>query len=528
MKEIISQFFIYSTLITGVISLILFIWYSIQKNSIQKKIDYLKKLEQDQLKLLNSGSEGEIRLLEKIKKIFESLNIDYLTNQSAGYKDAVMLYGNNTSHEIDLIVISSIGVFVFEAKDWQGLIKSNENSSLLTIIRKNEILERNDPSKLTLNKLHQLTSNLPTPVYSRSLTIFTNSKAEIDLTLPIYIKHINDLSEYFRNELIQAKKNNRKVLDIEEIKNIIFSRLDNDPRAKHFHMMRLTPSSNNKVGEYHKIDLQIYETKELIQLSQPFVKLLWKYSCFMLLVFISFFSFGTYYFTKSNPKEFNQIASNFENIDIKKNEIDNIKVGAYLTWRGITVGWWNDQIPLPEGVWKVVLREDGVINGPEPFNNEPLTTLILLNTDDVANLQMIKVSITPEFKSWNSAKISCEKSDITIINDRMNTTKDDSFQLCKEINAPENYSKTFESRPKFYTKFKQEQVPFLFERFKKSNPRLVTVGLKGGSRGNRQLNYLIAVSEKKNIADIDEWLNTNMKQIEKHYDGDEVYLTKLH
>lgn len=236
----------------GLLAIYLFV-RSKSENMQQKLLESQNK----QLKMLSSGSEGEVRLQNKLNHIFSSLKISYLTNQLAGYKDAVLIYDTNKSYEIDLILITNFGIYVIEAKDWFGSIEKNTNSNLLTVYQNNKLIERKDPSSTNLKKLNLLIENTTTPIHARALTVFTNLTTEIDLTLPTHIKHINDLTEYFRNENEIAKKTNRPTINIEELKKEIFVKLDSNDRAKHFHMMRLIPSADNNVGEYHILESNV-------------------------------------------------------------------------------------------------------------------------------------------------------------------------------------------------------------------------------------------------------------------------------
>ena len=72
-------------------------------------------------KILHSGKgkQGEDAVYRAVLSIFQSLNLQYVTNRELHCPHAILLPTGDDkySKEIDLLVVSEIGVFVIEVKD---------------------------------------------------------------------------------------------------------------------------------------------------------------------------------------------------------------------------------------------------------------------------------------------------------------------------------------------------------------------------------------------------------------------------
>lgn len=74
-------------------------------------------------KLTNGkGKAGENRLADVVYQTLNEIGVDFKTNQDVGIRDAVLLpQGSDPySKEIDLLLVTSYGIYLFEAKDWSG------------------------------------------------------------------------------------------------------------------------------------------------------------------------------------------------------------------------------------------------------------------------------------------------------------------------------------------------------------------------------------------------------------------------
>ena len=64
-------------------------------------------------------------------------------------------------------------------------------------------------------------------------------------------------------------------------------------------------------------------------------------------------------------------------------KLDDVKVGSTVTREGISFGW-GEHIPVPEGEWKVVMREEGELKGVGAFEHDPRVIVNLLNKNKEA------------------------------------------------------------------------------------------------------------------------------------------------
>ena len=207
-------------------------------------------------------------------------------------------------------------------------------------------------------------------------------------------------------------------------------------------------------------------------------------------------------------------------------KLDDVKVGSTVTREGISFGW-GEHLPVPEGEWEVVVREEGEIKGVGPFEHHPVVKITLLNKNNLSPLQIVKIITTISFKNRQSGNITCPESNAFWMSDRMGTSEGQNFQLCKAIYKPRTYMSVFEWDSKLYTKLKRDEIDFLSKRFQNKNPVITALLLRGGSNGSFSLHYLLGVDQNKNLSEIENWLTTNMKKIEDHYDGKKITFTEM-
>lgn len=244
-----------------------------------------KKAEIDSLRvenhqILNSGKgkQGEDAVHQAVLSIFQSLNIACMTNRELDCPQAILLPTGDDkySKEIDLLVVSEIGVFVIEVKDWRGLWASKENQPhLLTKISSNmsdqtPSNDRTAPLQKTQNKLKEILNRAKlTKLNAQALVVFTDTHGNVHAQLPPNYLHISELAYYFRQQaaaFFDAIENEAEGgYDIAYLAETILPCLDRSPDALHQHMMRLSPSSDS---------LQTYQNnhKRLVKLeNQPHV-----------------------------------------------------------------------------------------------------------------------------------------------------------------------------------------------------------------------------------------------------------------
>ena len=263
--------FQHSILILIGICLLMLVGHIISNRAEAKKIlnaNTVRRSEIDLLraanhKILNSGKgkKGEDAVHTAVLSIFQSLNIECISNRQLSCPYAILLpVGNDKySKEIDLLIASEIGVFVIEVKDWRGLwaakddqphLLSKVNNKSSHISSQNPSNDRPAPLFKTQNKLRDLLNraNL-TEVRAEALIVFTDNEGNVDIQLPPNYLHVNELTYYFRQkaasffDAIQNEGEGR--YDAYDLAEKIRPCLDTSPNAMHHHMMRLSPSSDS-------------------------------------------------------------------------------------------------------------------------------------------------------------------------------------------------------------------------------------------------------------------------------------------
>jgi hypothetical protein len=272
------------------ICLLMLAVHIISNNTKSRKIldvNETRKTEIDSLRIANhrtlnsgKGKQGEDAVHKAVLSIFQSLNIECISNRQLSCPHAILLpIGNDKySKEIDLLVASEIGVFMFEVKDWRGLwaakddqphllskvsSKSSSNSSHLSCQHPSD--DRPAPLLKTQNKLKDLLNraNL-TDIHAQALVVFTDNQGNVDAQLPPNYLHISELAYYFRQKASAffgaVDNEGEDGYDAYDLAEQIRPCLDSSPNALHKHMMRLSPSSES---------LQAYQSnhRRLIELE---------------------------------------------------------------------------------------------------------------------------------------------------------------------------------------------------------------------------------------------------------------------
>jgi Nuclease-related domain len=255
----------------------------------RSEIDFIRAANH---KILNSGKgkQGEDAVHHAVLSIFQSLNIECISNRQLSCPHAILLPTGNDkySKEIDLLIASEIGIFVIEVKDWRGLWAAKDdqphllskvsscNSSHLSSQHPSN--DRPAPLLKTQNKLKDLLNraNL-TDVHSEALVVFTDNDGNVDAQLPPNYLHINDLTYYFRQKaaaFFDAIENvGEGGYDAYDLAEQIRHCLDTSPSALHNHMMRLSPASKSlqTYQSNHRRSVELEAMPVLVhQTNRPF------------------------------------------------------------------------------------------------------------------------------------------------------------------------------------------------------------------------------------------------------------------
>lgn len=256
------------------------VWINNQKSKEVLNANTARKSEIDALRaanhqILNSGKgkQGEDSVHHAVLSIFQSLNIECVSNRQFSFPQAILLPTGDDkySKEIDLVITSEIGVFVIEVKDWRGLWAAKaDQPHLLSKVsnHRNSQSPSNDrpaPLLKTQNKLKDLLNRAGlNQIHAKALVVFTDNEGNVDAQLPPNYLHISELAYYFRQKAAvffdELENEGKSAYDAYDLAEQIRSCLDHSPNALHDHMMRLSPSSES---------LQTYQSnhRRLIELE---------------------------------------------------------------------------------------------------------------------------------------------------------------------------------------------------------------------------------------------------------------------
>ena len=142
------------------------------------------------------GAEGE----ESVIRVLQNLDSSFKVVSD------VVLPGD--SQNIDHIVVGSIGTFVIETKNHNGIIKcNNDNWSRTKVGRRGTVYSSDigNPSKQAKRNAVMLRKWLESENidvgYILAVVVFTNEDVELDLVRPtVKIVHVDDLLEVFKGE----------------------------------------------------------------------------------------------------------------------------------------------------------------------------------------------------------------------------------------------------------------------------------------------------------------------------------------
>lgn len=208
----------------------------------------------DKAKILNAGKNGEhavnaVIAILRNKMDFLSMDKTWMPSDD-GISDIVIDNGpNNTSQEIDSLLVTQNKVFILEVKDWRGdIFFKNGVNNFNGIERKSpEIQTKSKIDKLyrVINK-QQMDSIHNARVVDIAeivpLYVFTHKDAILDPNLAFNFVSLAALPNFFalhRDNFSKSPNNNLKLIT-SKIKDV----LDLSPDAKSNHMLKLTNVDN--------------------------------------------------------------------------------------------------------------------------------------------------------------------------------------------------------------------------------------------------------------------------------------------
>ena len=195
------------------------------------------------------GQQGETAVYAAVSRICTELGLSWATNRELNRPHAILLpEGDDVySKEIDLVLVSGLGVYTFEVKNWQGQwAQQPEDHRNLQCVRANRQVEiRPAPLAKTERKLCQLIDRSDIDeVPIDAIVVFTHPQGRLDPHLPTNYLHISELEYFFRTRLADIKSEGKKWV-AENWYDRIKNSLDDSPYALHNHFMRLSPTTDS-------------------------------------------------------------------------------------------------------------------------------------------------------------------------------------------------------------------------------------------------------------------------------------------
>ena len=146
--------------------------------------------------VLTTGNLGEYLTYVKLKEV----------ESSAKFLFNVYLNNSNESTEVDIIMISKYGIYVFESCNISGRIYANENDKFWTIKSKGKTIQKYSPIKQNLfhtNRLIKLFPNFPKSLYEQYVVLSERcSIGKMDI-------HTNYIHVIKRENLVNEIKENQ-------------------------------------------------------------------------------------------------------------------------------------------------------------------------------------------------------------------------------------------------------------------------------------------------------------------------------
>lgn len=213
------------------------------------------------------GKKGEDVLRECVTCILTELGVKFCTQLHPERSDAVLLPRGNSiySKEIDLLLVTEFGVYMFEVKNWAGAWSRSSQTGQLDVTYPNGTTgRREDPLSKTLGKLNDIREGLSGHPVSKAIVVNTSSSGSFDQKLSSEYLHVDDLAYFFRSE----RDRNPVIANFTALRWDVLSQLDGSPNAKHDHLMRLSRDTDN-VREYQQNHVLIQQLIRRPKLAYP-------------------------------------------------------------------------------------------------------------------------------------------------------------------------------------------------------------------------------------------------------------------
>lgn len=220
----------------------------------------------------SEGRKGEDLLRERVTHILTELAVKFCTQLHPDRSDAVLLPRGNSiySKEIDLLLVTEFGVYMFEVKNWTGAWSRSSQTGQLDVTYPNGTTgRREDPLSKTRGKLNDIRERLSGHTVSKAIVVNTSSSGSFDKKLSSEYLHADDLAYFFRSE----RDRNPVIANFTALRWDVLSQLDGSPNAKHDHLMRLSPDTDN-VREYQQKHELIQQLIRRPQLANPAPRIL--------------------------------------------------------------------------------------------------------------------------------------------------------------------------------------------------------------------------------------------------------------
>ena len=218
------------------------------------------------------GKKGEDLLRERVTSILTELGVKFCTQLHPDRSDAVLLPRGNSSYskEIDLLLVTEFGVYMFEVKNWAGAWSRSSKAGQLEVTYPNGMTgRREDPLSKTLGKLNDIREKLSGHPVSKAIVVNTSSSGSFDKKLSSEYLHADDLAYFFRSE----RDRNPVIANFTALRWDVLSQLDGSANAKHDHLMRLSPDTEN-VREYQLNHERIQQLIRRPKLAYPAPRIL--------------------------------------------------------------------------------------------------------------------------------------------------------------------------------------------------------------------------------------------------------------
>ena len=177
------------------------------------------------------GFMGEFGVKRELTKLPKS---DYLTLNN------LMLNTNNTTHQIDHVVLSKYGIFVIETKNYDGLITGDKYKDQWCQHFGNKKYYFNNPIHQNYGHIKALeeTLNINTDSFVSIICISNRATIKVNDKNVVQLDNLTKLIKSYNKEILKE--------NIAELKNILLSQNITDKNSKKAHVNTIKESTRQK------------------------------------------------------------------------------------------------------------------------------------------------------------------------------------------------------------------------------------------------------------------------------------------